>query len=212
MASFNLPLSFKERAGVRMGKWKGPLAEKHRRSGKDCIMTRVTTALLLATLMLAASLPASGFDGVETAQIRKLAEAGNADAQSKLGVLYAQGMGGFPRDKKEAASWYRRSADQGDPLGQWNLAFLYVKGEGVEADYAKARGLFRKAAETGFVNAQYDLGMMLLEGLGGDQDRQEAEQWFHRAADQEYKEAVQILKELNPEQGLQKDIQEQKDI
>jgi uncharacterized protein len=189
-----------------------PTLRRECREKKDFIMTRLTTALLLATLLLAVSLPALGFDGVETAQVRKLAEAGNADAQSKLGVLYANGMGGFRKDKKEAASWYRKSANQGDPLGQWNLAFMYVRGEGVEVDYAKARGLFRKAAENGFVNAQYDLGMMLLEGLGGDQDRQEAEQWFRRAADQEYKEAVQILKELNQAQGVQKDIQDQKDI
>ena len=74
---------------------------------------------------------------------------------------------------------------------------MYVRGEGVEADYTEARELFRKAAESGFANAQYDLGMMLLEGMGGTQDRDEAEKWFRMAAEQGYREAKKILKELD---------------
>jgi uncharacterized protein len=158
------------------------------------IKSKLTLTLLLLCLTL--PLTARGFDGVSAPQLQKQAEAGDADAQSKLGVLYASGMGGLKRDKKEAARWYQKAADQGHPLGQWNLAFMYVKGEGVPVDYTRARHLFRKAAENGFVNAQYDLGMMILQGMGGDQDRKEAKKWFHMAADQGYKEAEEILKEL----------------
>jgi len=145
--------------------------------------------------LLAAGMPVWGFDGMDVVQVKKMAEAGDADAQSKLGVLYASGVG-MRMDKQEAARWYRKSAEQGNPVGQWNLAFMYVRGDGVEANYTEARELFRKSAENGFANAQYDLGMMLLQGMGGTQNREEAGKWFRTAAAQGYREAKQILNEL----------------
>ena len=41
------------------------------------------------------------------------AEAGFADAQFDLGVLYAHGLG-VPQDLDRAERWYRRSAEQGN--------------------------------------------------------------------------------------------------
>jgi len=38
--------------------------------------------------------------------------------------MYEQGIG-LPRDPAEAAHWYRRAADQGNPLAQNNLGVLY---------------------------------------------------------------------------------------
>ena len=152
--------------------------------------------LLCLIFLMSAGLPAGGFDGMDMVQVREMAEGGNPDAQSKLGVLFASGVG-MKVDKQEAVRWYRKSAEQGYPMGQWNLAFMYVRGEGVAADLNEARELFRKSAESGLANAQYDLGIMLLDGLGGNKDRKEAEKWFRRAAEQGYREAEKILKELD---------------
>jgi hypothetical protein len=163
--------------------------------GIEMVTVKVVTRVCLFFLLVA-GMPAWGFDGMDIVQVRKMAEAGNAEAQSKLGVLYASGVG-MKMDKREAVSWYRKSAEQGYPVGQWNLAFMYVRGEGVAADFTEARQLFRKSAENGFANAQYDLGMMLLQGLGGKQDQNEAEKWFRMAAEQGYREAKKILKELD---------------
>ena len=45
--------------------------------------------LVFVIFLCVACLPAWGFDGMDTIdQIRKLAEGGNAEAQSKLGVFY----------------------------------------------------------------------------------------------------------------------------
>lgn len=164
---------------------------------KDSKMTKfngITRVWLI--FLLVAGMPAWGFDGTDIAQVRKMAEGGNADAQSKLGVLYASGVG-MQMDKREAVRWYRKSAEQGYPVGQWNLAFMYVRGDGVETDFNAARRLFRKAAESGFANAQYDLGVMLFQGMGGPEDRDEAGKWFRLAAAQGYREAQKILKELD---------------
>jgi len=149
-----------------------------------------------ALLLFLQSQPGMGFDGVEVPQVRRLAEEGNAEAQSKLGVLYASGVG-MPQDKKEAAKWYGKSAEQGYPLGQWNLAFMYLRGDGgLKEDPEKARELFQKAADKGLAAAQYDLGMMYLYGVAVPQSREEAEKWLRRSAGQGYREAKKKLEEV----------------
>lgn len=149
-----------------------------------------------ALLIFLLSQPGMGFDGVDVPQVRRLAEEGNAEAQSKLGVLYASGIG-MPKDRKEAAKWYARSAEQGYPLGQWNLAFMYLRGDGgLKEDPEKARELFQKAADKGLAAAQYDLGMMYLYGVAVPQSSDEAEKWLRRSAGQGYREAQKKLEEV----------------
>lgn len=149
--------------------------------------------VLFGILMMLITVPAMAFNGMEVEQVKKLAVEGNPEAQSKLGVLYSTGLG-VKMDKKEAASWYQKSADQGFPTGQWNLAWMYVKGEGVEENYTKAFELFKKAADSGLPNAQYDVGMMYLQGITVKADRAEAEKWIRKAADQGYRDATKMLK------------------
>ena len=45
-------------------------------------------------------------------EIKPLAEQGNADAQSLLGIMYEFGQG-VPENIKTALKWYRLAADQG---------------------------------------------------------------------------------------------------
>ena len=49
---------------------------------------------------------------------RPLADGGNADAQLGLGRLYDNGVGGVPLDHVQAATWYRKAAEQGNVLAQ----------------------------------------------------------------------------------------------
>ena len=44
---------------------------------------------------------------------RLAAEQGDADSQSNLGRMYANGLG-VPKDDKLAVKWYRLAADQGN--------------------------------------------------------------------------------------------------
>ena len=56
------------------------------------MMTKLKVVICLWLIfLLAAVMPAWGFDGMDIATVKKMAEEGNADAQSKLGVLYASG-------------------------------------------------------------------------------------------------------------------------
>ena len=68
---------------------------------------------------------------------RRLAEQGDARAQSVLGVLFAYGEG-VPQDLAEAAKWYRKAADQGNAKAQYHLGLMYAKGRSVPRDLVQA--------------------------------------------------------------------------
>jgi hypothetical protein len=66
-----------------------------------------------------------------------LASRGDAEAQVRLGFMYAQGYG-VPQSYVEAAYWYRRAAEQGNATAQYWLGLMYDKGHGVPADVIEA--------------------------------------------------------------------------
>ena len=68
------------------------------------------------------------------APLRALANKGYARAQTRLGLLYDLGNDGVPKDKVQAASWYRKSAEQGDDTAQFFLGRMYRDGIGVPKD------------------------------------------------------------------------------
>ncbi|MBQ9771958.1 MAG: sel1 repeat family protein, partial [Lentisphaeria bacterium] len=50
--------------------------------------------------------------------------------------------------------WYRKAAEQGNALAQYNLGVCYENGEGVQKDLVQAVFWFRKAADQGYAQAQ----------------------------------------------------------
>jgi TPR repeat protein len=120
----------------------------------------------------------------ETASVYRVrAEHGDAKAQYRLAVSYAQGEG-VPRDYVEAVRWYRKAAEQGDANAQLGLGYMYDHGQGVPQDYVEAVRWYRKAAEQGDANAQNGLGYMYNHGQGVPQDYVEAVRWCRKAAEQ----------------------------
>ena len=81
--------------------------------------------LMLAMIVGAIFSLAAG-DTPTLAQIsnwRKQAESGDAVAQNKLGLCYANGDG-VPKDLSEAVRWYRKAAEQGHAPAQSALRRL----------------------------------------------------------------------------------------
>jgi len=70
--------------------------------------------------------------------------------------MYFSGRG-VARDDAEAASWYRKAAEQGLAVAQNNLGRMYELGRGVERDKDKAALWYRKAAEQSFALAREGL-------------------------------------------------------
>lgn len=87
------------------------------------------------------------------------------------------------QDDTEAATWYRKAADQGHLPAQCSLGSMYANGRGVPQDYTQAVAWYRKAADQGHADAQYCLGLMYADGQGVKDDA-EAEALWRNAADQ----------------------------
>lgn len=73
------------------------------------------------------------------------AREGNAEAQHIVGEIYEKGLGTEP-NFEEAASWYRKAAEQGFSRSMVNLAYFYEQGFGVEQDMAAALNWYRRAS------------------------------------------------------------------
>jgi TPR repeat protein len=66
--------------------------------------------------------------------LRERAAAGDAEAQFSLGKNYEAGRSGLKKNYAEAASWYRKSAEQGNAYAQASLGILYHSGKGLPHD------------------------------------------------------------------------------
>jgi localization factor PodJL len=132
------------------------------------------------------------------------AEAGDAAAQLKLAVHYAEGRDG-PRNYELAAQWYEKAAQQGLAVAEYRLGSLYEKGLGVSKDVKRAKDLYQRAAEKGNTHAMHNLGVLAAEG--GKPNYTSAALWFGKAAeygirDSQYNLAVLLARGL----GLPKDL------
>jgi len=65
------------------------------------------------------------------------AHAGSTDAMTSLASMLERGEGLRP-DARRAATWYRRAARLGDPIGQLNLGEMYLLGRGLKKDRGEA--------------------------------------------------------------------------
>lgn len=133
---------------------------------------------------------------IDTAAIRKAAMSGDAKSQLLYGSLYEDGKGGLEQNYKEAAFWYKKSADQGYAQAQYNLGLLYEDGKGMDQDYYEASQWYKRASNNGFSEAQNNLGVLYIMGKGVIKDRNRAELMFRRASEQGNKNAERNLKVL----------------
>lgn len=109
---------------------------------------------------------------------------GNAEAQFRLGMLYANGEG-VALDHGKAATLIQAAAKQKHPTAQTTLGWLYANGYGVEQDEARARTWYQRAAELGDIKGQYTLGTIYRFGqLGVEKDGAQAVHWYLQAANQ----------------------------
>ena len=79
-------------------------------------------------------------------EIKPLAEQGNADAQSLLGIMYEFGQG-VPENIKTALKWYRLAADQGVARAQKRYGELVLQDFVYGSDIRKLENL-GKSVET----------------------------------------------------------------
>jgi len=74
---------------------------------------------------------------VEFLQLQLEAEQGDANAQYKVGVEYANGHC-VKQDYQQVAKWFRLAAEQGHQNAQYDLGVVYARGQGVPQDFKEA--------------------------------------------------------------------------
>ena len=105
---------------------------------------------------------------------------------------------------------YRKAAEQGDAMGQYNLGLMYDEGEGVPENDAEAVGWYRKAAEQGYAKAQNNLGLMYAKGEGVLEDYVLAYAWLNLAAAQGNEGSVEAKDVLRPKMTAEQIARAQK--
>ena len=83
---------------------------------------------------------------------------------------------GVEKDPAQAAYWFRKAADLGDPGAQNELGYLYIWGLGVGRDEAQAFRWFARASGSGYPPAKLNLAVMYLKGIGVPRDAEMARQ------------------------------------
>lgn len=129
--------------------------------------------------------------------LRPLAEAGHAQAQNRLALLYFHGLG-VAEDDAAAQRWFERAARQDLAEAQFHLANMHAYGqargaEGGDSAREAARWYF-EAARQGHAEAQYALGILFLTGSGVVASPEEARKWIARAAAQGHADAQAYLR------------------
>ena len=101
----------------------------------------------------------------ETAAQMYLEGARDGDALASFNYGYCLWRGiGVPYDPKEAKSSFVYARDLEGGESCYNLAMLYLHGEGVRKDYVKAYEYMKISAEHGCIEAQLYLGMAYTAG------------------------------------------------
>jgi len=114
-------------------------------------------------------------------QLTLAAEAGNHDAEQRLGFMFATGKG-LVRDYYRAVEYINKAATSGNARAITSLGAMYSNGWGVPEDDAKALALFEKGIELGNPFALSQAGVMYFNGKGAPRDYASAEQYFLQAA------------------------------
>ena len=113
-------------------------------------------------------------------KLKDAAKAGNSHAQFLVGLMM---FSSEEKNKNEGIRLMETAAEAGDVDVQMMLAYLYLTGEDIDRDPAKARALFEKAAAAGNPKAQFLLGKLYYKGEGGvAEDEEKARELWEKAA------------------------------
>jgi hypothetical protein len=159
---------------------------------------RLGLHVLVATVVVLAFVVGAAYSGplaqqAQTAQqwstltadelkaLQQKAEKGDAAAQSSQGSGDDSGRG-VPQDRAQAAAWYRKAAEQGDPRAQFNLGLMYRYGPGYSPNLDRWVEAFGLAPGHASPKAQSSPAAKYNPGSGIPKDYIEAHKWMSLAA------------------------------
>ena len=120
-----------------------------------------------------------GDNAAALSEFKRLAEAGEAEAQARLGEMYFTGRG-VDENQALAVQWFTAAARQGDIGSQVNLGLILTRNSEFEA----AAKWLEMAAAQGDANAMNNLAAFYMRGLGVAPDIPRAFVLLEKAAEQ----------------------------
>jgi len=120
----------------------------------------------------------------------ELAIDGDADAQAMVAYML-ENAEGCESNLEEAIEWYKKAADQGQPIAHFNLGQILRSGKGGTVDESAAFNhfIFMKAAHAGNLHAMFEVAQMLEYGVGTPKSLERAATWYETAAKYGHTEA-----------------------
>lgn len=116
--------------------------------------------------------------------IQRAADAGSAEGQHRLALVFISGDTGIPSNPARAVELFGKAAAQGHRRAQLNLGTLYFRGQGVQRDLIQARAWLEQAAMEGDAYATYALGRAMSESAPpASADPTRAADLFRQAAE-----------------------------
>ncbi|MDR1395846.1 MAG: sel1 repeat family protein [Deltaproteobacteria bacterium] len=115
--------------------------------------------------------------------LKRAAQAGLAESQARLGLLFLEGGPGLAADGGQAFAWLELASRNGHPEASFWAGHLLSEGLGRPRDGAGALEYFQLAAGRGCPEAMVRLGDSWTRGLDGRQDPAEAFRWYLKASE-----------------------------
>lgn len=165
-----------------------------RESKCKLLMAVACITLLLASVNSQAAEPGSAdgtvkakaskaveYDKLPIAEISRMANAGNAQAQFELGSRFNYGRG-IPKNIKQALVWLNAAAGKGHVEAQRLLALKYYYGYDVAIDHEQALLWTQRLADAGDLAGQMMLAAMFANGEGTPRNLIYAYAWYDIAS------------------------------
>jgi uncharacterized protein len=161
---------------------------------------------LVLSLCIVAGFFAAAFSEENAKVLLGKANAGDAAAQAEVGDMFAIGRG-VDRDNHEAVKWFTKSAEQGNPKGEYYLGAMYELGRGgLTKDAPAAIKWYEAAAKQGYVDAQFDLARIYDMGKGVPKNPAMAAKYYQEAAAQDQPTAeLRLAQMYEAGQGVDQD-------
>jgi hypothetical protein len=124
--------------------WSGPTATRNRKAAVDALRRLADQGYVPALFTLGDAYQAGDPFRRDAAKafdyLQRAADAGYPSAEGGVGNCYisAKPVQAVPYDPERAARWHERAAEKGNAGSQFNLAFSYWTGRGVEENAARA--------------------------------------------------------------------------
>jgi SEL1 protein len=152
-----------------------------------------------------------------------MSQKGDVKASFNLGRIYYEGQRGLDRDLDLARRYFHKVTQKFWSKGRivdnpkvgldktackaaGFIGRMFLRGEGVEQDFGRAKFWFERGISHGDAQSQYGLGVMLLNGYGMQKNVPRATELFKVSSDQDFAPAQVQLGSLYLDQGHTDDL------